>query len=180
MYYFLGGTTVKRNTSVPVIDNVTELAAYIRNRYQEQMQREISPLKLQKPLYFLFAYWGGFIRKGKQSQSKCSNSIEVDYNEFSDYLYKAKIEAWVYGPVLPDVYRVSDIDRHYKKDVLSEGLVTEFVIDLLGQLFKVSDFRLVDIAHADKVWKKYFNPNNTTHNESMPPEEIIDEYSTKI
>ncbi|MDR3306168.1 MAG: hypothetical protein LBS61_00585 [Endomicrobium sp.] len=168
---------MKKN--IPVIDNVKELAAYIRKRYQEQMQREISPLKLQKSLYFLFAYWGGFIRKGKQSQSK-RNSIEVDYNEFSEYLYKANIEAWVYGPVLPDVYRDSDIDRHYRANVLSEGFVTEFVTDLLGQLFKVSDFRLVDIAHADKVWKKYFNPNTTTHNNEMPLEEIIDEYSTKI
>ena len=44
-----------------------ELANYIAYKYKEKMGTNISPLKLQKSLYFCFAYWGGFVRKGKKS-----------------------------------------------------------------------------------------------------------------
>ena len=47
------------------IIDAKELAAYIKYKYTEQTGiQNIPPIKLQKALYLLLAYWGGFIRKG--------------------------------------------------------------------------------------------------------------------
>ena len=56
------------------IFDAKELASYIKYKYSilpNKISQEISPLKLQKSLYFCFAYWGGFVRKGK-------NMVDVD------------------------------------------------------------------------------------------------------
>ncbi|GHT07557.1 hypothetical protein AGMMS49532_00560 [Endomicrobiia bacterium] len=88
---------------IPVIENVMPLAAYIKHECLDLKKNTISPLKLQKSLYFLFAYWGGFIRKSKQIQqtvpAKCNNNEESSYySDYSEYLYYSKIEAWMYDP----------------------------------------------------------------------------------
>jgi uncharacterized phage-associated protein len=169
------------------IKDIIALAGYVKQKYRDDKKREISPLKLQKSLYFLFAYWGGFITKNKKIKTieeKKPNSIkiELDYSKHSEYLYETEIQAWVYGPVLPKVYRKEDIDSHYNANnfVTDDADVKEFIDDLLGQIFDVSDFRLVDISHADNIWKKYFNPNEECHNNIMPSDEIINEYASKI
>ena len=44
------------------IVDAKELASYIKYKYNEQFgNSNIPPIKLQKSLYFLLAYWGGFI-----------------------------------------------------------------------------------------------------------------------
>ncbi|GHT07554.1 hypothetical protein AGMMS49573_03590 [Endomicrobiia bacterium] len=83
-------------------------------------------------------------------------------------------------PVLPIVYKEQDIDKYYNPQFIKENFVKEFVNDLLFQLFKISDFRLVDIAHSDRVWKKYFDKQEKHHKTEMLLEEIIDEYVSKI
>ena len=49
-----------------------ELAAYIRKSYIDNQKdiknREISPIKLQKSLYFLFAYWGVYVRSNRNNK----------------------------------------------------------------------------------------------------------------
>ncbi|MCA6072353.1 MAG: hypothetical protein LE178_02255 [Endomicrobium sp.] len=168
----------KEDNLNPIISDVKELAAYIKNSYRKVCKNsEISPLKLQKSLYFLFAYWEGFVRKGHNNPKLA----EKDVSSYSEYLYNANIEAWVYGPVLPEVYGYKDIDDlNYENIFASSSDAEEFVEDLLPQIFKVSDFRLVDISHADKVWKKYFNANDRKHSSSMSPKEIIEEYANKV
>jgi len=161
-----------------IIDDVKKLACYISNKYQAEYQSDISPLKLQKSLYFLFAYWGGYISKAKDT----TNQIEVDYSHYNKYLFNEDIEAWVYGPVVPDVYREKGNLQIYSVQNFLENnkFVKEFIDDLLNQIFKISDFRLVDISHNDKVWKKYFNQQDENHNAVMPKDEIIAEYVNKF
>ena len=81
-----------------------KLASYIRKKYLEYekntTKRNISPIKLQKSLYFLFAYWGQYIRNNKENK----DSVEVDYSNYSEFLFNDRIEAWTYGPVLPNVF----------------------------------------------------------------------------
>ena len=97
-----------------------DLANYIAYKYKEKMGMDISPLKLQKSLYFCFAYWGGFVRKGKNTPE----SAEIDLKDFSEYLYDEDIEAWIYGPVIPSVY------RNFKIDKMDEEKAKEFEIKL--------------------------------------------------
>lgn len=162
------------------IFSAIELASYIKYRYSllnNKISSEISPLKLQKSLYFCFAYWGGFIRKGKDSNQK--SEFEHDYSE---YLFDNVIEAWVYGPVIPDVYHQQNTITPNKKEEMFVGkeYVKEFIDDILNDVLNVSDFKLVEASHQDKCWKNNFKKSEIFHNNEIPKEEIIREYANQI
>ena len=152
-----------------------EIAAYIQNYYLNKTGKEISPLRLQKTLYFVFAYWGGFVEKSKMQKDK-----EIDLDDYNVYLFDERIEAWVYGPVVPNVYFEPDISRFYKED-LFQGmeLVQEVVDDVIDDTIKVSDFRLVDISHSDDAWINNFSYEEEFHNNEIDKSEIIKEYARK-
>lgn len=167
--------------------NAKELAIYTQKFYKERYEgnmnkRDISPIKLQKALYFLFAYWGQYIGKSKQ---KNSNS-EVDFKGFSENLYAEAIQAWTYGPVLPEIYTLqkegllkSDIAENYLEDTDHNLVIKEFVDYLLPQIFDISDFGLVDLSHQDNCWKNHYNSQEEFHKNEIPKKEIIDEYCNK-
>ena len=156
--------------------NVKELAAYIQKKYKEETGREISPIKLQKSLYFLFAYWGGAVRKSKINK----DFVEEDYSKFDEYLFDEIIEAWVYGPVVPTVYREENLSN-YLNEALFDGKerLKDFVDGLLKELFEVSDFTLVEMSHNDSVWKNSFDYDDEYHNNVISKEDIIKEYARK-
>jgi len=160
------------------------LACYIIDYYKNNLKKtdDISPLKLQKALYFCFAYWGGFIRKNK-SFSNEKKEIILDYSEI---LFENDIEAWVYGPVVPDVYKSfkdSTLFEYKEKNIFENKkyvYVKEFIDNILDDVLNTNDFRLVEISHDDACWKKNFKPKSMFHNLKIKPEEIIKEYATKI
>ena len=156
--------------------DVKELAAYIQKKYCQEKQKEISPIRLQKSLYFLFAYWGGIVRKSKMYP----NAVEEDYSKFSEYLFDEEIEAWVYGPVIPVVYREKNISKHYNETMFyGKDKVKDFIDDLLKDLFEVGDFTLVDISHSDNSWKNSFSYEDEFHDNIINKEDIIEEYARK-
>lgn len=95
------------------------LALYVRKRYLNYQgnttRRIISPIKLQKSLYFLFAYWGQFIRKNKENK----DSVEVDYSNYEECLFNDRIEAWTYGPVVPNVFNAEKLGLLIKNQITS-------------------------------------------------------------
>ncbi len=142
--------------------------------------KNISPLRLQKTLYFLFAYYGASY--GQLSKSK---EYEVTKNEslnLPKYLFDAQFEAWQYGPVIRDVYMgnkysagYNDIDFSMSKfeieDKTMQQEITEYLREIIKSTLKISDFGLVERSHEDKEWK-----NNITHQEIMNNDLIIKEY----
>lgn len=159
------------------------LALYVRKRYLNYQgnttRRIISPIKLQKSLYFLFAYWGQFIRKNKENK----DSVEVDYSNYEECLFNDRIEAWTYGPVVPNVFNAEKLglldkepDNKYLENEIEKK---EFIDNLLEQLFEIDDFGLVRISHEDECWKRNYIESDEKHNREIPKEEIINEYSTK-
>lgn len=161
-----------------------DLANYIAYKYKEKMEMDISPLKLQKSLYFCFAYWGGFVRKGKNTPE----SAEIDLRDFSEYLYDEDIEAWIYGPVVPSVYRNFKIDKmdeekakefEIKLKKKYNGILYIFISGLINDLIDANDFDLVDISHKDNAWKNNYNSEDKKHNKIINKEDIIDEYRFK-
>ena len=161
-----------------------DLANYIAYKYKEKMGMDISPLKLQKSLYFCFAYWGGFVRKGKNTPE----SAEIDLKDFSEYLYDEDIEAWIYGPVVPSVYRNFKIDKmdeekakefEIKLKKKYNGILYTFISGLINDLIDANDFDLVDISHKDNAWKNNYNSEEEIHNNIINKEDIIDEYRSK-
>ena len=152
------------------------LACYIKHYYNDvlKMTNEISPLKLQKSLYFCFAYWGGFIRYNNKYSSE-TKEITFDYSEI---LFENNIEAWVYVPVVPDVYHEKDLDKYREEKPFGDKTyVKEFIDNILNDVLVANDFKLVEVSHQDKCWKKNFKPNSLLHNIIIPPEEIITEYA---
>ena len=153
-----------------------DFASYIKYKYNElNPSRNISPLKMQKSLYFCFAYWGAFARKGNSSKNEVKES-------FDEYLFPNDIEAWVYGPVVPDVYKKFDKIKDCNPDNLFEDkeYVRTFIDGVLDDVLHASDFRLVNISHEDSCWKRHFHENSINHNEEIPKDEIIEEYVTQI
>lgn len=159
-----------------IVDAV-DLAKYIKYKYYmlpNKVTDEISPLKLQKSLYFCFAYWGGFVRKGKNKQ----NELNIKYSE---YLFNNRIEAWVYGPVIPDVYHEKEITMEDGKKIFDgKEYVKDFIDGILDDVLNTSDFKLVSVSHEDKCWKNNFRKSEIFHNNEIPKEEIIKEYAKQI
>ncbi|EHJ06984.1 Panacea domain-containing protein [Staphylococcus simiae] len=140
----------------------------------------ISPLRLQKTLYFLFAYYGA-----SYGQLYKSKEYEVSQNEslnLPEYLFDAKFEAWQYGPVIREVYMnnkhsldYNDIDFSMSnfeiEDKTMQQEITEYLREIIRSTLKISDFGLVERSHEDEEWK-----NNITQQEVMKNDGIINEY----
>lgn len=153
------------------IVSAKELACYIIDFYKEKFSDEISPIKLQKALYFCFAYWGGHVRKSKLPDT------EITINK-SEYLFNENIEAWVYGPVVPDVYHCTNLDKFRNENLFSNNLdVKNFIDGVLDEILGVSDFKLVEVSHSDNCWKKNFSSDSSRHNTVIDKEDIIGEYA---
>lgn len=177
-----GGSVMKKKG----IFDAKDLACYIKDKYAKftKNTKEITPIKMQKALYFCFAYWAGFVNKGK-----IDGIIPSDTNNI---LFDNKFEAWAYGPVVPSVYfneKKAQFFRTKKQEEEAIGRVevilndNEFLADTLNSIiedvFEISDFKLVSLSHMDLSWQNHFNETASKHNEVILPEEIINEYTTK-
>lgn len=155
-----------------------DLVEYIKFNYHNQYKTSISPIKLQKSLYFLFAFWGANISKGKRNM----DNIEIDVENINTYLFNANFSAWTYGPVDEQIYKYfknnPSIDENRANNIIKSSniLTKEFVDFYLNKIFITSDFGLVDLTHKDNAWKSHYNSLNT----NIDPQEIINEYVEKI
>lgn len=163
-----------------------DLVNYVINQYKQKTSVDISPLKLQKSLYLLFAMWGGNAAIINEDIDKGKGTIEIT-DKVPTYLFDAKFEVWKYGPVDIDVY-----DRYkengYQGDIQSLtdlttvsqdflNILMPFIDSVLEQVFDINDFSLVSITQEDKVWK---SANKDNKNLVMNNEDVIKEYKEKL
>lgn len=161
------------------------LVSYIIEKHKKDSGLGISPIKLQKSLYLLYAMWAGNTRRLNEVIDD-DNSIGVceKDNKLYEDLFEPNFEAWKYGPVDPDVYFKFKYRNDYKgknkinpiKDV-DDGVMTmikSFIDETLNEIFDISDFTLVDITHEDNSWKetykKYPEGNGKIDSESIKQE----------
>lgn len=147
---------------------------------------DASPIKIQKTLYFLFAFYGATY--GTLSNEESVRELEsVNYTNF---LFKPNFEAWKYGPVDDDVYQAYREDKYkaveLTEDKLNERLtlsekrnVIQFIDSIIQQTDEVDDFTLVDRTHEDDAWSKPYEENNGENHIQMDPQKIVDEYVEK-
>ena len=172
------GKDIERSIMEKAIFDSRQLACYVSDMYEKQYGKEISEIKLQKTMYFLFAYWGGFIAKNG------FDSVEEKF-DYSKYLYATKIQAWVYGPVLPEIYSLNKRKKLNNYRISENELfkdkefVKETIDSIMYDLFELSDFKLVSLSHEDNVWKNNFDLNSECHNREMKLDSIIKEYAEK-
>ena len=168
---------MKEGTNIAIFDS-KELACYVCDFYFKKHHKKISEIKLQKTMYFLFACWGGFIAKNK------SKEVEEKL-EYSKYLYEDRIEAWVYGPVLPEIYHLHKSGELTKYKVSprilfkDKDFVKETIESIMYDLFELSDFKLVSLSHEDNCWKNNFDIDSEYHNQEIKLDSIISEYEER-
>ncbi len=151
-------------------NNIGNLVEHILFQFQE-----IGPLKLQKGLYFLFAFY-----INTYSVEPQTDIIERE-NIFPKYLFQADFEAWNYGPVIRDVYlkfkEKQYIPRQYPFSEKDKEIEI-FIKDVMGMIVEKSDFALVDRVQEDIAWQKaYHNKNSNIINIKDIEDEYLQNYS---
>lgn len=156
-----------------------EVAKYLARFHQEYYDSPISKIKMQKGLYFLYAFFSQFVYRSQNSE------IAGDFpTEISNELFNADFQAWAYGPVDRDIYKEYDkiLIAAKKFDVeeflakSESDLVSDFLQTLTTQIFNSTDFGLVELSHQDEAWKKHYDKSDRFSSEKIPNNEIIDEY----
>lgn len=153
--------------------DVREFACYIKCKYYDKYKKEITPIKLQKSLYFCFAYWAGFVLKSKGSEEEINQDV---------YLFDATFKAWTYGPVIPEIYHEQQegtlVEIITEKQIFKDNdILKETINSLLDDIFEISDFKLVNLTHADNCWINNFDVDAKKHDKKISCEEIIKEYA---
>lgn len=137
---------------------------------------DISPIKLQKTLYFCYAFWAGFVNKQNLG------NVEFKFDQ-PTYLFREEFEAWTYGPVIRSVYndfKLGNLVATDFSDSMKENkLLFETVDDIIADAFEMSDFKLVALSHEDSCWIKHFHDDANDHDKIIPRDEIRDEYTGK-
>lgn len=160
-----------------------DVVKYLMYRYKNLYNSQISPIKLQKGLYFLFAYWGAYMKNGQKGKTE----VNEELNKLNPVLFDADFQAWAYGPVDENVYKAFRDnkedqwdDKHYNEFISKQNdIVISFLTDYTQKIFNTGDFTLVDLSHRDKCWQNHYNSNESYHNSKIPSKEIIDEYSSR-
>lgn len=154
-------------------------ADYLAIRYKEQYCEEISILKMNKLLYFCFAYWGVYVRTVKNNKENTELEISEDVKE---YLLNVEFKAGIYGPyieILPQsqyryVIQYGE-DKELHNFIIKNqygGNVYKFLDPLIRDLFEANEFDLMDISMKDEEYKRAKDNNYGI----MDNDKIIDEY----
>ncbi|MCX6731462.1 MAG: DUF4065 domain-containing protein [Candidatus Parcubacteria bacterium] len=144
-------------------ENVAKYLIYLASQafVGDNKEKEgITNLKLQKILYFMQAYYLAKLNKP---------------------LFSDELEAWKYGPVVPELYR--KFRRFGNNPIISEGdksTLTEEDKEILKKVWDTfggySASRLVDIVHAHTPWKEA----NASVNKIMSQKAIKDYYGSLL
>lgn len=165
-----------------------QLSSYIARKHYEDKGYPISPVKLQKTLYYLYAYWAGHnANLYEDTGAMGSNGEGVSEQLVLDYdLFEPKFEAWQYGPVDREIYRLNRENHLHLSsdgtlDVENESeksIIISFIHSVTDQTFEINDFSLVEMTHQDISWKATYE-KHPRGDGIMEKEMIKDEYKAK-
>ncbi len=137
---------------MPIHYNAQDIANYFLWKAQEENQELLSNMKLQKLVYY-------------------AQGLHLVLNNIP--LFKDKIEAWTYGPVVPDLYHAY---KHHEASGIpanpnfNPSSIDKDTRELLDEIFDVfgqfSAVRLMELAHSDQCWIDAGSRNEISH-ESM-------------
>lgn len=143
--------------------------------------KKLTPIRLQKALYFLFAFYGATY--GQLNADEAEEGIfEGDEEDaYPRLLFNENFEAWKFGPVIPAVYH--DFKRTNIESVEWESSdprdenVKLLIKEVMDQLDDMGDFELVERTHEDDSWKIAYGKGQST---TMEHNSIINEYRTPV
>lgn len=160
-----------------VFANIFSLVKLVKSK----SKREMTPLRLQKTLYFIYAFYGATL--GMLSKDNREEKVFEGSSDYPKYLFGERFEAWQYGPVLRCVYMANK----HNPDLMLEAddwLPTDekdkAIVDLIEQVIKqtdeLGDFTLVERSHEDSEWKDAYEDGQR----EMDPDKIIEEYKLEL
>lgn len=134
-----------------------EISYYILSNYSEKSYMGISPMKIQKLLFYVHVW-------GIVSQNK---------------VFNAEFYKWEFGPVIPEIYQEF---KSFGKNSISKNV--NLIVELSGYNKKLVDFivsnyigfdaiTLSSMTHQEDPWKK-------TKNDNVIDEKLIKSYYSKL
>jgi uncharacterized phage-associated protein len=126
------------------MNRAVEVAKYVINKCNE-LGRPISNLQLQKILYYIQGIFLGVTGNG---------------------VFNEEIEAWQYGPVVPEVYykfnvyASSEITKKYDVDLEFEEEEQSIIDMIIEEKSKLSAWQLVSDTHNEMPWLDTYKGNN--------------------
>lgn len=166
-------------------EDITDLIGHLK-----AVDSDMGPIRLQKTLYFLYAFYGATYGSISVGQSDDGENFLSELNNEQTYppeLFEAKFEAWQYGPVIRSVYFANRDgmfvflqDINQEKWSRDDKEVVKFIDSLVEDLKEMSDFALVDRTHQDESWKAKFDPQNPYLSQDINNEDLIREYRHRL
>lgn len=154
--------------------NAAELLSYLEAKLDNP-----TPLKIQKSLYFLWAFYAATY--GSIDYSHKSEFAQTD--KYPLRLFPASFEAWPYGPVLNKIY-AADKDNSITPSLEKKHCTTKmekdvwaFIDDMITQINPINDFGLVVRSHQDKAWQDAYH---ACKNRKMNEEDLIRDYQKYV
>lgn len=158
--------------------SATDAAVYVYKHLKNP-----TPIKIQKGLYFLWAFYAATYGNLSSEEGEMRDIPRINY---PSRLFKANFEAWRYGPVINEIwkfdkdekfnthsnYSICNVSESTKKEILG------FINDMLIQIDNVNDFGLVKRSHQDNAWKSVYKKNS--QHLRMNNEEIVDDYTRYV
>lgn len=131
------------NTNISAMDVA---AFFVRMDDLKDIEDGITNLKIQKLLYYAQGYHLAY---------------------FGKPLFSDAIEAWRYGPVVPEVYRklsrfsrnpvdIEILEKMEDNDnvgILPDGKTKDLLVAVFEQLGQYSAWKLMDMTHEESPWK---------------------------
>lgn len=111
----------------------------------------ISNLKLQKLLYYIQGYHLAF---------------------FNEKLFDENLEAWTYGPVVPNVYhRFKEngalgiiLNKEEVKEIKLNDEAEDMFYQVMNEYGKFNAIKLMEMTHNERPWKEAFEKRDKTIN----------------
>lgn len=142
-------------------------AFFVRMDDLKDIKDGITNLKIQKLLYYAQGYHLAY---------------------FNESLFDSPIEAWRYGPIVPEVYRkLSHFDRNpvdinaIKKSenddnigILQDSDTKQLLISVFEQLGQFSAWKLMEMTHEESPWK------STSQNDEITLDKLKSFFSKRI
>ena len=155
--------------------NAEELLSYLEAKLDNP-----TPLKIQKSLYFLWAFYA--VTYGSIDYSHKSEFSQID--KYPLQLFPASFEAWPDGPVLNKIY-AEDKDNSITPSLEKKHCTTKmekdvwaFIDDMIMQINPINDFGLVARSHQDKAWQDAYHAGK--NHCKMNEEDIIRDYQKYV
>lgn len=170
-----GGQKMSKKYAFPDIHQLINHIIFKSNR-------KMTPLRLQKTLYFMFAFYGA-----TYGQYNENNDEYIDQGGgliYPELLFEETFEAWQYGPVIKSIYfeYKYNADEIKGKEFIPEkgnevqANMLELLENVLRETDSMGDFTLVERSHEDESWAKAYEISNGT---KIIPEDIVKDYLSR-